>query len=30
MLTEHQLSRLDFEKTDGMMPAIVQHAVSGE
>ncbi|WP_168428433.1 bifunctional phosphoribosyl-AMP cyclohydrolase/phosphoribosyl-ATP diphosphatase HisIE [Erwinia amylovora] len=30
MLTEQQLSRLDWEKTDGMMPAIVQHAVSGE
>ncbi len=26
MLTE----QLDWEKTDGMMPAIVQHAVSGE
>lgn len=30
MLTEQQLSRLDWVKTDGMMPAIVQHAVSGE
>lgn len=30
MLTEQQLSQLDWEKTDGMMPAIVQHAVSGE
>lgn len=30
MLTEQQLTRLDWEKTDGMMPAIVQHAVSGE
>lgn len=30
MLTEEQLSRLDWVKTDGMMPAIVQHAVSGE
>ncbi|WP_428943470.1 bifunctional phosphoribosyl-AMP cyclohydrolase/phosphoribosyl-ATP diphosphatase HisIE [Pantoea sp. FN060301] len=30
MLTEQQLARLDWEKTDGMMPAIVQHAVSGE
>ncbi|MGK9172866.1 bifunctional phosphoribosyl-AMP cyclohydrolase/phosphoribosyl-ATP diphosphatase HisIE [Yokenella regensburgei] len=30
MLTELQLSQLDWEKTDGLMPAIVQHAVSGE
>lgn len=30
MLTEQQLARLDWVKTDGMMPAIVQHAVSGE
>lgn len=30
MLTEQQLALLDWEKTDGMMPAIVQHAVSGE
>ncbi|WP_380179152.1 bifunctional phosphoribosyl-AMP cyclohydrolase/phosphoribosyl-ATP diphosphatase HisIE [Kalamiella sp. sgz302252] len=30
MLTVQQLARLDWEKTDGMMPAIVQHAVSGE
>jgi len=30
VLTEQQLARLDWEKTDGMMPAIVQHAVSGE
>ncbi|MBV4365386.1 bifunctional phosphoribosyl-AMP cyclohydrolase/phosphoribosyl-ATP diphosphatase HisIE [Erwinia sp. BNK-24-b] len=30
MLTEQQLSQLDWQKTDGMMPAIVQHAVSGE
>lgn len=30
MLTEQQLSQLDWIKTDGMMPAIVQHAVSGE
>jgi len=30
MLTEQQLSALDWVKTDGMMPAIVQHAVSGE
>ena len=26
MLTE----QLDWEKTDGLMPAIIQHAVSGE
>lgn len=30
MLTEQQLSQLDWEKTDGMIPAIVQHSVSGE
>jgi len=30
MLTEQQLSALDWVKTDGMMPTIVQHAVSGE
>lgn len=30
MLTEQQRSQLDWEKTDGLMPAIVQHAVSGE
>ncbi|RRZ94540.1 bifunctional phosphoribosyl-AMP cyclohydrolase/phosphoribosyl-ATP diphosphatase HisIE [Erwinia sp. 198] len=30
MLTEQQLAQLDWAKTDGMMPAIVQHAVSGE
>ncbi|WP_075180902.1 bifunctional phosphoribosyl-AMP cyclohydrolase/phosphoribosyl-ATP diphosphatase HisIE [Pantoea sp. 1.19] len=30
MLTEQQLARLNWEKTDGMMPAIVQHRVSGE
>ena len=30
MLTEQQLSRLDWEKTQGMMPVIVQHSVSGE
>ncbi|EXU75203.1 bifunctional phosphoribosyl-AMP cyclohydrolase/phosphoribosyl-ATP diphosphatase HisIE [Erwinia papayae] len=30
MLTEQQLARLDWVKTGGMMPAIVQHAVSGE
>jgi len=30
VLTEQQLSQLDWVKTDGMMPAVVQHAVSGE
>jgi phosphoribosyl-ATP pyrophosphohydrolase/phosphoribosyl-AMP cyclohydrolase len=30
VLTEQQLSRLDWEKTSGMMPIIVQHSVSGE
>jgi len=30
VLTEQQLARLDWEKTDGMMPAIVQHAVSAK
>lgn len=30
MLTERQLSQLDWEKTDGLLPAVVQHAVSGE
>ncbi|MFU9138966.1 bifunctional phosphoribosyl-AMP cyclohydrolase/phosphoribosyl-ATP diphosphatase HisIE [Erwinia tasmaniensis] len=30
MLTQQQTDQLDWVKTDGMMPAIVQHAVSGE
>ncbi|MEN4973865.1 bifunctional phosphoribosyl-AMP cyclohydrolase/phosphoribosyl-ATP diphosphatase HisIE [Pantoea eucalypti] len=30
MLTEQQLSQLDWDKTQGMMPVIVQHNVSGE
>lgn len=30
MLTEQQRNQLDWEKTDNLMPAIVQHAVSGE
>lgn len=30
MLTQQQTAQLDWVKTDGMMPAIVQHAVSGE
>ena len=30
MLTEQQNNQLDWEKPDGLMPAIVQHAVSGE
>lgn len=30
MLSEQQLARLDWEKSDGLMPAIIQHARSGE
>ena len=30
MLTEQLRRELDWEKTDGLMPVIVQHAVSGE
>lgn len=30
MLTEQQKTKLDWAKTDNLMPAIVQHAVSGE
>ncbi|VEB85746.1 imidazole glycerol phosphate synthase subunit HisF [Citrobacter koseri] len=30
MLTEQQRRELDWEKTDGLMPVVVQHAVSGE
>ncbi|EFE93656.1 bifunctional phosphoribosyl-AMP cyclohydrolase/phosphoribosyl-ATP diphosphatase HisIE [Serratia odorifera] len=30
MLTEQQKNRLDWQKTGQLMPAIVQHAVSGE
>ena len=30
MLTEQQLAQLDWDKTQGMMPVIVQHNVSGE
>jgi len=30
VLTEQQLSQLDWVKTDGMMPVVVQHRVSGE
>ena len=30
MLTEQQLAQLDWVKTEGMMPAIIQHAISGE
>lgn len=30
MLTEQQRGQLDWEKTDGLMPVIIQHAVSGE
>lgn len=30
MLNEQQRSQLDWGKTDGMLPVVVQHAVSGE
>ncbi len=30
MLTEQQRNLLDWEKTDHLLPVIVQHAVSGE
>ncbi|HEN3644998.1 TPA: bifunctional phosphoribosyl-AMP cyclohydrolase/phosphoribosyl-ATP diphosphatase HisIE [Yersinia enterocolitica] len=30
MLSEQQINQLDWEKVDNLMPAIVQHAVSGE
>ncbi|QTF10740.1 bifunctional phosphoribosyl-AMP cyclohydrolase/phosphoribosyl-ATP diphosphatase HisIE [Brenneria izadpanahii] len=30
MLSDEQRNQLDWEKTDGLMPVIVQHAVSGE
>ncbi|MDU6411698.1 MAG: bifunctional phosphoribosyl-AMP cyclohydrolase/phosphoribosyl-ATP diphosphatase HisIE [Yersiniaceae bacterium] len=30
MLTEQQKARLDWAKTDNLMPAVIQHAVSGE
>nr|WP_154927648.1 bifunctional phosphoribosyl-AMP cyclohydrolase/phosphoribosyl-ATP diphosphatase HisIE [Pantoea agglomerans] len=30
MLTEQQQAQLDWDKTEGMMPVIVQHNVSGE
>lgn len=30
MLTEQQKQALDWQKTDNMIPAIIQHAVSGE
>ncbi|MBF7980248.1 MULTISPECIES: bifunctional phosphoribosyl-AMP cyclohydrolase/phosphoribosyl-ATP diphosphatase HisIE [Rahnella] len=30
MLTGEQISQLDWEKVDNLMPAIIQHAVSGE
>ncbi|MDG0802076.1 bifunctional phosphoribosyl-AMP cyclohydrolase/phosphoribosyl-ATP diphosphatase HisIE [Pectobacterium polaris] len=29
-LNDEQLNQLDWEKTDGMLPVVVQHAVSGE
>ncbi|WP_192456776.1 bifunctional phosphoribosyl-AMP cyclohydrolase/phosphoribosyl-ATP diphosphatase HisIE [Musicola keenii] len=30
MLTEQQRNQLDWQKTNGMLPVVVQHAVSGE
>lgn len=30
MLTQQQRAQLDWEKTEGLMPVIVQHAISGE
>ena len=30
MLTEQQQAQLDWKKTDGLLPVVVQHAVSGE
>ena len=30
MLTEQQQAQLDWEKTDGLLPVVVQHAISGE
>lgn len=30
MLSAEQLTRLDWAKTDGMIPAIIQHKISGE
>ena len=30
MLTEQQRAQLDWEKTNGLMPVVVQHALSGE
>lgn len=30
MLSEQQMTQLDWEKVDNLMPAIVQHAISGE
>ncbi|CRE77465.1 TPA: bifunctional phosphoribosyl-AMP cyclohydrolase/phosphoribosyl-ATP diphosphatase HisIE [Yersinia enterocolitica] len=30
MLSEQQINQLDWEKVDNLMPAIVQHAISGE
>ena len=30
LLTDEQISQLDWEKVDNLMPAIIQHAVSGE
>jgi phosphoribosyl-ATP pyrophosphohydrolase/phosphoribosyl-AMP cyclohydrolase len=30
VLTEQQLTQLDWEKIDGLMPVVIQHAISGE
>lgn len=30
MLSEQQVAQLDWDKVDNLMPAIVQHAISGE
>ena len=30
LLTSEQINQLDWEKVDNLMPAIIQHAVSGE
>ncbi|MFW5387892.1 phosphoribosyl-AMP cyclohydrolase, partial [Yersinia sp. 2542 StPb PI] len=30
MLSEQQIAQLDWDKVDNLMPAIVQHAISGE
>ena len=30
MLTEQEIAQLDWQKTGGLLPVIVQHAVSGD